>query len=72
MYKPHARPHEVRTWDREGTGNSSAGGFGHSVTVEDVRKLEENADDHAEGFQAGELKHGPLALVTSETPVLAA
>nr|WP_240471160.1 MULTISPECIES: SIS domain-containing protein [Halorubrum] len=26
--------------------------------------------DHAEGFPAGELKHGPLALVTPETPVL--
>ncbi|AXG06286.1 SIS domain-containing protein [Haloplanus rubicundus] len=27
--------------------------------------------DHAEGFAAGELKHGPLALVTPETSVIA-
>jgi glucosamine--fructose-6-phosphate aminotransferase (isomerizing) len=27
--------------------------------------------DHAEGFAAGELKHGPLALVTDSTPVFA-
>ena len=26
---------------------------------------------HAEGFLAGELKHGPLALVTEDTPVIA-
>ena len=26
---------------------------------------------HAEGFAAGELKHGPFALLTNETPVIA-
>ena len=34
-------------------------------------KLKEISYEHAEGFASGELKHGPLALVTSETPVLA-
>jgi glucosamine--fructose-6-phosphate aminotransferase (isomerizing) len=44
---------------------------GHPVALEGALKLKEIAYDHAEGFPAGELKHGPLALVTPETPVLA-
>jgi glucosamine--fructose-6-phosphate aminotransferase (isomerizing) len=45
--------------------------LGHSVALESALKLKEISYDHAEGFAAGELKHGPLALVTSETPVIA-
>jgi len=45
--------------------------LGHPVSLEGALKLKEISYDHAEGFPAGELKHGPLALVTSETPVLA-
>ncbi|WP_247731484.1 glutamine--fructose-6-phosphate transaminase (isomerizing) [Halovivax limisalsi] len=45
--------------------------YGHPVALEGALKLKEIAYDHAEGFAAGELKHGPLALVTEETPVLA-
>ncbi|QLK27064.1 glutamine--fructose-6-phosphate transaminase (isomerizing) [Natrinema zhouii] len=44
--------------------------FGYPVALEGALKLKEIAYDHAEGFAAGELKHGPLALVTGETPVL--
>jgi glucosamine--fructose-6-phosphate aminotransferase (isomerizing) len=33
--------------------------------------MKEISYKHAEGFAAGELKHGPLALVTEETPVFA-
>jgi len=43
----------------------------HPVALEGALKLKEISYDHAEGFAAGELKHGPLALVTAETPVLA-
>jgi glucosamine--fructose-6-phosphate aminotransferase (isomerizing) len=39
--------------------------------LEGALKLKEISYDNAEGFAAGELKHGPLALVTPETPVLA-
>jgi glucosamine--fructose-6-phosphate aminotransferase (isomerizing) len=39
--------------------------------LESALKLKEISYDHAEGFPAGELKHGPLALVTPETPVIA-
>ena len=44
---------------------------GYPVAVESALKLKEISYDHAEGFPAGELKHGPLALVTPETPVIA-
>ncbi|WP_435127655.1 glutamine--fructose-6-phosphate transaminase (isomerizing) [Halobaculum sp. D14] len=45
--------------------------LGAPVSLEAALKLKEISYDHAEGFPAGELKHGPLALVTPETPVLA-
>jgi len=45
--------------------------LGCPVALEGALKLKEISYDHAEGFPGGELKHGPLALVTEETPVLA-
>ena len=45
--------------------------LGCPVALEGALKLKEISYDHAEGFPAGELKHGPLALVTEQTPVLA-
>jgi len=45
--------------------------YGYPVALESALKLKEISYDHAEGFPAGELKHGPLALVTPDTPVLA-
>ena len=44
--------------------------LGHPVALEGALKLKEISYDHAEGFPAGELKHGPLALVTEDTAVL--
>ena len=41
------------------------------VALEGALKLKEISYGHAEGFASGELKHGPLALVTDETPVFA-
>ena len=46
-------------------------GVAHSVALEGALKLKEISYEHAEGFPAGELKHGPLALVTPRTPVIA-
>jgi glucosamine--fructose-6-phosphate aminotransferase (isomerizing) len=46
-------------------------GIAHPVALEGALKLKEISYEHAEGFPAGELKHGPLALVTPETPVFA-
>ena len=45
--------------------------LGYPVALEGALKLKEIAYDHAEGFAAGELKHGPLALVADDSPVLA-
>ncbi|NUB93218.1 glutamine--fructose-6-phosphate transaminase (isomerizing) [Haloterrigena sp. SYSU A121-1] len=45
--------------------------FGYPVALEGALKLKEISYDHAEGFASGELKHGPLALVSKKTPVLA-
>ncbi len=45
--------------------------LGCPVALEGALKLKEISYAHAEGFAAGELKHGTLALVTPNTPVLA-
>jgi glucosamine--fructose-6-phosphate aminotransferase (isomerizing) len=42
---------------------------GYPVALEGALKLKELAYLHAEGFAAGELKHGPIALVDSGVPV---
>ena len=42
---------------------------GYPVALEGALKLKELAYIHAEGFAAGELKHGPIALVDDELPV---
>jgi glucosamine--fructose-6-phosphate aminotransferase (isomerizing) len=42
---------------------------GYPVAMEGALKLKELAYIHAEGFAAGELKHGPIALVEPGTPV---
>ena len=40
------------------------------IAMEGALKLKEITDIHAEAYAAGELKHGPLALVTSAMPVV--
>jgi glucosamine--fructose-6-phosphate aminotransferase (isomerizing) len=46
-------------------------GLHFPVALEGALKFKEITYEHAEGFAAGELKHGPLALVTANTPVFA-
>ncbi len=43
-------------------------GINYPVAMEGALKLKEITYIHAEGFGAGELKHGPIALVNPETP----
>jgi glucosamine--fructose-6-phosphate aminotransferase (isomerizing) len=43
---------------------------GFPVALEGALKLKELAYIHAEGFAAGELKHGPIALVADGLPIL--
>ena len=70
-----------------GPGVRDRGGGGHAIKARDVffigrninyptmlegaLKLKEISYIHAEGFAAGELKHGPLALLDAKTPVIA-
>ena len=44
---------------------------GYPTALEGALKLKELAYMHAEGFAGGELKHGPIALIESGTPVVA-
>jgi len=48
-----------------------ARGVNYPVALEGALKMKEVSYIHAEGYAAGELKHGPLALLTPETPVIA-
>jgi glutamine---fructose-6-phosphate transaminase (isomerizing) len=43
---------------------------GYPVALEGALKLKELAYMHAEGFAAGELKHGPIALIEDDMPVI--
>jgi len=42
----------------------------HAIALEGALKLKEISYIHAEAFPAGELKHGPIALVDKNTPVI--
>lgn len=46
-------------------------GINYPVALEGALKLEEISYIHAEGLAAGSLKHGPLALVSKDVPVVA-
>ena len=43
----------------------------YPVSLEGALKMKEISYIHAEGYAAGELKHGPFALLSPETPVIA-
>lgn len=45
-------------------------GTNYPIALEGALKLKEISYIHAEGYAAGELKHGPLALVDSEMPIV--
>ena len=45
-------------------------GTGYPVALEGALKLKEISYIHAEGFAAGELKHGPIALIDAKVPVI--
>jgi glucosamine--fructose-6-phosphate aminotransferase (isomerizing) len=46
-------------------------GVGYPVALEGALKLKEVSYVHAEGYAAGELKHGPIALLDIEVPLVA-
>ncbi len=46
-------------------------GIGYPIALEGALKMKEISYIHAEGYPAGELKHGPFALLGKEMPVIA-
>ncbi|MBI5535762.1 MAG: glutamine--fructose-6-phosphate transaminase (isomerizing) [Deltaproteobacteria bacterium] len=45
-------------------------GLGFPIALEGALKLKEISYIHAEGYAAGEMKHGPIALIDESTPVV--
>ena len=45
-------------------------GYSFPIALEGALKLKELAYVHAEGYPAGEMKHGPLALIEDGMPVV--
>ena len=45
-------------------------GTSYAIAMEGALKLKEISYIHAEGYAAGELKHGPIALIDDEVPVI--
>src|SRR5690606_26444614 len=68
------RMEPVRALGRELASSSSVlfigRHVGYPVALEGALKLKELAYMHAEGFAAGELKHGPISLIDNGTPVV--
>ena len=45
-------------------------GSSYPIALEGALKLKELSYTHAEGYPAGEMKHGPLALIEDGMPVI--
>jgi glucosamine--fructose-6-phosphate aminotransferase (isomerizing) len=45
--------------------------FGYAAALEGALKIKEISYLHAEGYAAGELKHGPISLLDNEVPLVA-
>ena len=45
-------------------------GTGYPIALEGALKLKEISYIHAEGYAAGEMKHGPIALIDEHVPVI--
>jgi glucosamine--fructose-6-phosphate aminotransferase (isomerizing) len=65
---------QVIAWSEDFAKNDNAlflgRGMHYPIALEGALKLKEISYIHAEAYPAGELKHGPLALVTSDMPVV--
>jgi glucosamine--fructose-6-phosphate aminotransferase (isomerizing) len=66
---------EIRAWAEKFAGHEDAlflgRGIHYPIAMEGALKLKEISYIHAEAYPAGELKHGPLALVDRHMPVVA-
>ncbi|MFM9913235.1 MAG: glutamine--fructose-6-phosphate transaminase (isomerizing) [Methylophilaceae bacterium] len=65
---------QIKLWAERFAGKSHAlflgRGVHYPIALEGALKLKEISYIHAEAYAAGELKHGPLALVDSEMPIV--
>jgi glucosamine--fructose-6-phosphate aminotransferase (isomerizing) len=65
---------QIISWAEDFAGKEDAlflgRGLHYPIALEGALKLKEISYIHAEAYPAGELKHGPLALVTGEMPVV--
>ena len=65
---------QIKLWAEQFGGKQHAlflgRGLHYPIALEGALKLKEISYIHAEAYPAGELKHGPLALVDSEMPVV--
>ncbi|MFL6696998.1 MAG: glutamine--fructose-6-phosphate transaminase (isomerizing) [Vitreoscilla sp.] len=65
---------QIMAWSEEFANKENAlflgRGLHYPIALEGALKLKEISYIHAEAYPAGELKHGPLALVTSAMPVV--
>ncbi len=65
---------QIMAWSEEFASKENAlflgRGLHYPIALEGALKLKEISYIHAEAYPAGELKHGPLALVTSAMPVV--
>jgi glucosamine--fructose-6-phosphate aminotransferase (isomerizing) len=60
----------VHRISRAGSALYLGRGASYPLALEGALKLKEISYIHAEGFAAGELKHGPIALIDEDTPVI--
>jgi len=61
----------AKTFDNKFNAIFLGRGTMHAIAMEGALKLKEISYIHAEAFPAGELKHGPIALIDNDTPVIA-
>ncbi len=64
------RAHREEAHARAATCSSSGAARGFPIALEGALKLKEISYIHAEGYAAGEMKHGPIALIDEEMPVV--
>ena len=65
----------TRSWRRPSSNTATsctwAAGINYPIALEGALKLKEISYIHAEGYPAGEMKHGPIALIDEHMPVVA-
>ena len=63
--------HAISNTFNEAKGSMFLGrGYSYPIALEGALKLKELSYIHAEGYPAGEMKHGPLALIEEGMPVV--